>query len=172
MKTILIAAAAAALIAVPATAKLYSFSYIATGGTLQGRFDGTLQADGNTITVNSIADFVTFNGAGGTSLPFLNGGFYGAGVQGTPTVSLDGSIMSLTACDTNKCLQGILFSAPTSFFGPAAFLSSGVLGSAFELYHANKWSISAVPEAASWTLLIAGFGLVGGALRRRATVAA
>jgi len=30
----------------------------------------------------------------------------------------------------------------------------------------------AVPEPAAWTLMIAGFGLVGGALRRRATTVA
>jgi len=28
-------------------------------------------------------------------------------------------------------------------------------------------SVTGVPEAASWALMIAGFGLVGGALRRR-----
>lgn len=37
----------------------------------------------------------------------------------------------------------------------------------------DQFSIgSAVPEPASWTMLIAGFGLVGGAMRRRATAVA
>jgi hypothetical protein len=44
------------------------------------------------------------------------------------------------------------------------------MGEALGTYVAtNAFGLTAVPEPASWTMLIAGFGLVGGTARRRRT---
>ena len=51
--------------------------------------------------------------------------------------------------------------------GPIAVVGYGeqAMQAAFD---ANSWSIAAaVPEPASWAMMIAGFGLTGAALRRR-----
>jgi hypothetical protein len=57
------------------------------------------------------------------------------------------------------------------FFAFAQQSSPGELGLAGNFYNVGSASISlvtgAVPEPASWAMLIAGFGLVGGTMRRR-----
>ncbi len=67
----------------------------------------------------------------------------------------------------------------TAISARAALLSGLNSGQAyFNLHNANfpageiRGQIAAVPEPASWALMIAGFGLVGSAMRRRVTVAA
>jgi hypothetical protein len=56
---------------------------------------------------------------------------------------------------------------PSEHIGAVRFSSSGV---AFEFDDVAA-GIGAVPEPASWALMIGGFGLVGGAMRRRQRVA-
>ncbi|MGL4541630.1 MAG: PEPxxWA-CTERM sorting domain-containing protein, partial [Polymorphobacter sp.] len=60
--------------------------------------------------------------------------------------------------------------------GFPSYNSGGAFGGAFEAYSQRDWSLSAaVPEPASWALMITGFGLVGSAQRlaaRRRRVAA
>jgi hypothetical protein len=54
--------------------------------------------------------------------------------------------------------------------GIAAYNAAGNTGSAFTI--GGALVANAVPEPASWALMITGFGLTGGALRRRAVVTA
>ena len=71
-------------------------------------------------------------------------------------------------------IGGVYQTLGANFSGPA--WNSGTL----ELFYWDTFSldnsgeiafnIAAVPEPASWALMIAGFGLVGGAMRRRAKV--
>ena len=61
-----------------------------------------------------------------------------------------------------------LDSTQLSYTKPDHFIGHGFDLEGYE----NDFSISLVPEPASWTLLIAGFGLVGSAMRRRAVTAA
>lgn len=53
--------------------------------------------------------------------------------------------------------------------GVAAFNAAGASGSYFTL--GGVVTDNAIPEPASWALMIAGFGLVGGAMRRRVALA-
>lgn len=64
--------------------------------------------------------------------------------------------------------------------GFLGFIGSGVTSATItgtdffavgDFYVAKPVSVDAVPEPASWALMIGGFGLVGGALRRRKAVA-
>ncbi|MGI4879168.1 MAG: PEPxxWA-CTERM sorting domain-containing protein [Janthinobacterium lividum] len=59
--------------------------------------------------------------------------------------------------------------AGTSYFAVATSFADGVSG-AYSLEISGPGSVSiagAVPEPASWALMIAGFGMVGGVMRRR-----
>ncbi len=57
----------------------------------------------------------------------------------------------------------------TSFFAPGSFASFGTYTS---LDGNTTLTISQVPEAATWLMLIIGFGLIGAKMRRRRTVVA
>lgn len=55
----------------------------------------------------------------------------------------------------------------------SAFVNDNAVGSSYTNYaFIDDGLTGAVPEPASWALLIVGFGLTGAAMRRRATVAA
>jgi len=103
MKKTLIAASFGLAFFLPqAEAALFDFSYAAPGlGTYAGTVDGTLQSDHNTVVVNSVLDFVTFDGSAEPALPFVWSydkmlGF-GTGSQ-LPTLTLDGSYLDFLAC--------------------------------------------------------------------------
>lgn len=50
--------------------------------------------------------------------------------------------------------------------------AGGTLDNWTDLGNQHAFFLTAVPEAATWAMMIAGFGFVGGALRRRAPLAA
>jgi hypothetical protein len=58
-------------------------------------------------------------------------------------------------------------SGPTSAFNWVQVLSSG---KEYLSVGSITYTVAAVPEPASWAMMIAGFGLIGGALRRRPEV--
>lgn len=73
----------------------------------------------------------------------------------------------------NSTLYHTLFIANDNDFVPSVsgtnkFYVFGFQDSDLPGYRAQN--VAAIPEPASWAMLIAGFGLVGGAMRRRATV--
>jgi hypothetical protein len=152
----------------------YNFSYASAFGTLSGQLTGTLQADNNTIVVDSFVDFVTFNSVPGPSLTFVNSfsGFMSMIVE-PGYVSLDGTAMDLLTCTSAICNDGFLFIVNPVDPTQGTYSAGESFGADGEQFDAANWSIglAGVPEPASWALMVAGFGLSGAALRRRRVIA-
>jgi len=183
MKKYLIAAALGLAFVMPqAEAALFNFSYTTEGGdVLAGQLDGTLQGDNNTVIVNSILDFVTFNGVNGASLASVRSevafsneiDFNNAPPGLLPSVTLNGSVMDLTACEFSPCSDvafGFFFWANTPI---AVFPSSKFAGSfshSLEEYNPDHWHLSpvqAVPVPAAIWLFGSGLAGLFGMRRKR-----
>jgi hypothetical protein len=78
------------------------------------------------------------------------------------------------ACNVKLTLPGTLSSLSTSSFTLSSFVSQGPASRFTALGEVTVSEVSAggVPEPASWAMMIAGFGLVGSAMRRRAAATA
>ena len=129
-------------------------------------------------TPNRIFTNYDKHGFGAVSLAFYIGAgsiFSGASFAGSDSVTIE-SYLSGTLVGTSATF--VTSSTPT-------FLSSGYSGSVDEIrfvggvFHIaddvtfeRLVAFEAVPEPESWALMIAGFGLVGAAMRRRHKVAA
>ncbi len=154
-----------------ANAGTFRFTYASGLGHVTGQLTGTVQPDGNTVTVDRVKDFVA---VGGTALPhfaYVTTGSTIYGVPTTPTASFDGSVLDFVACDDVFCGgQGVGFDPYTIAFEPIFTLYAA----AFDYQQIQEplvpgnWSLTAVPEPASWALMLAGFALAGARLRRRA----
>ena len=171
MQTIRLAMLSLALLGSAAQATTYAFTYAADAGLVKGRLTGTLQADNNTVLVSTVRDFVTVGGVVLPAFPFVTTGSTIYGAPRAPTVTLDGSNLDFLACSVDEFCsgEGIGFDPDVLAFTPvfrifAASISPDLIEEATD---ASRWSISAVPEPATWGLMVAGFGLVGTAARRR-----
>ena len=147
------AALLAATIATPASADLLLFSYV---GTTDGRGPFSFNIDSSPMT-----------------LGFNEGGFVAA--ISNPTGQYD----SLTTVDFYSSLDngGILaYRGPQLFSGPTS--SPSFLSGTFTLSqpsgNVDKFGVltisavnSAVPEPATWAMMLLGFGAMGVAMRRR-----
>lgn len=168
MKKTLIAAALGLACVIPqAEASLFNFSYTLAGGdVIAGQVDGTLQADNNTLVINSVLDFATFNGVDGPSLPFVASvdTFINITPGLSPTLTLDGSFMDFIACTDGSCNDGLSFNAGNSFSllvagGTPVYNSGAAFGNTLEPFNTANWNIQAVPTPAAIWLL--GSGLIG-----------
>lgn len=150
----------------------YSFSYaFDTGDILTGCLEGTLDTDGNIVVVSSIIQ-AYWNGDLGPALPnvySIEGVF--AAVEGTPdplakppTVSLDGTVMDLSA-STGDFFDGFTFVTDPELFGEPAYASGDSFGATFVPYEPARWTLTesslCVPEVSqSFWLLGASMGLL------------
>lgn len=180
LKKTLIAATLGLAFAMPqAHASLFSLTYIdSSGGTLSAVLDGTLLGDNNTVIINSVHDFATWNGTPGPSLPFVGSqdAAYPGIPGGLPTLTLDGSFMDFVAETALSNNDGFIFSAGTAFSavvagGSPVYTSAPFFGGAFEPFQAANYSLTpvaaAVPVPATLPLLaIGGAALI--ARRRKA----
>ena len=165
MKKTLIAATLGLAFFLPqAEAALFDFSYIASNGTVAGVLDGTLQADHNTVVVNSILDFATFDsGSGpvaGPSLPSILSIEEVLGGTGSPLASLDGSVMDFCAASGISCSpDGFAFDGVVQAYGGPGYISGSSFGGDTEAYNPANWHLSAqssVPAPATLPLLAIG----------------
>ncbi len=164
MKKLLALLAMSAATLTHAAPVAYDFEYTLAGGSvLAGTLIGELQGDANTVLVDSIADFVTFNGIAGPSLPVVDSVSNFFGGSGAPAVvSLDGSVIDLIACIDATCSDGFLFEGPGTTLGSPIFFGGASFGPATEGYAPGRWSleaqVTAVPEPSA--LALAGLALL------------
>lgn len=151
------------------------YSYTATTA---GSFFGAGTTANPWLSTNTATDPVIFSNFS----PFVSaigGNFFGSDISG---LFKSGDI-TLTAVDGSGSMsQSILNATTSSFLG---FVSTSNLSSltisAVQPRNAYLWptidnltlargaTAAAVPESATWAMMIAGFGLVGYSLRRRST---
>ncbi len=166
--------------------------FSANGNGLQTSNFGS-QGDGNSLAVFSDADgnFLkgTFSGTttslaldfGNDDPNFTNPGdlatltlFNGASLVSTVTVVLNrDDIMNQTISYSGSAFDNFSF-AYTDAAGSPFTGGGGVNTGLIEIVDNITYGAvgGTIPEPASWAMMIAGFGLVGGALRRRATLVA
>ncbi len=186
--------------AVPAAAVTIDFSAQAAGTIVSTQFAGlTFSLSGGPSTAPApIIGYGFFD----TALSLNNSGVFGLSTDGYPTGSLltvdfaaptsgisftfnnygTGNGSSASFYDAGNVLLGTLAIDVSNGLTPYSFGGTGVSRVVFDnatggggswIFGVGQLTYGAVPETASWAMLIAGFGLVGAAARRRrVTVAA
>jgi hypothetical protein len=174
MRKALLASAIAVVTAIsPVTAAhaAKSFSYVTdTGGAFGNTLPINTNAKGQAVagsfndtftftTTKLLLGSFTFTSTGGvatTSPTYLN--FTTATINGTPipiSVKTGGSLRTRTGDLLDfrlpAGLQTLILSGDAGKFGS----------------YSGSFSLVAVPEASTWAMMIAGFGMIGGAMRRK-----
>jgi hypothetical protein len=150
----------------------FSYTFADTQNVLSGAMDGTLQSDGNTFDVTSIAA-LDLNGTAvtipsaviGADLAFL-------GTNTLAAVSLDGSYMNLYAATSADAFVFAAGDLTADYFGSdlvAATTGYGSTGNLTTDYVQANWSASlvGVPEPATLALLLAPLGMLAWARTKR-----
>lgn len=160
----------------PITRTAGSYSYNASAST--SSFFGAGTSTNPWLSTNTATDSVTFNGFG-SNVRGIGGLFFGSDIQG---LFKSGSV-TLTAVDATGTSTETITGATTSSF--RGFVSTGgltsltvtaVQGATFlwptvdNLTLAQAPAVAAVPEPATWAMMIVGFGMMGFAMRRRGNV--
>jgi PEP-CTERM motif len=162
------ALAISTLVAASAQAAVFDFSYtFGDGSVATGVGEGTVQADGNTIDLFTVASF-TVDGQSIDPAVAVSSG------HSSPAIAtFDGSFMDLLITDSTitfglnlRSTQNLATIAPPPVGPPV-----------HEIYDPAHWSITetAVPEPATWAMMglgFAGIGALAYRARRKATVAA
>lgn len=151
--------------------------------------------NGNTITFSTVdpssfaynPDGVSTTGTtqvGSFGEPFYNppqptsyftnrGGSFGPGPGGEFPQFLSYSSPATVAYSISESLVGFRFDAGNGYqYGYADIAGSTFHGVRFETTPGANVAFAAVPEPAAWAFMLVGFGVVGGAARRRRMVAA
>lgn len=163
----------AALVATaPAAAKVYDFTFTTVDSTATGHGQFTT-VGAATATVTAITGSLTDTAVGSGTFTVTGLSTYAAAdnvlYAAVPYVDLGGISFTTTGTTYNFGLGG---SGPYGLIlNRAQFNPSGYAGSAPNSVNATL-NVTAVPEPAAWSLMIAGFALVGFASRRRSAIVA
>lgn len=151
----------------------YTFAGPAKSGTLSFELAGYKTLDG----VNCCTDTLTvlLNGTTLLSAAYnLGGGGTNTVFSGSPTVTFysSGSPTNYNGTAAGGLIDITLGAAFHAGSNTLTFSYTGAdQGLGDEAFGINSVSATAVPEAATWALMVTGFGLVGVAARRRRPVA-
>jgi hypothetical protein len=174
-KLALVMAGVAAIAALPANAAQFNFSFDTTSTLFGGPFqtargifttsETTVQRFGQTAlaitgisgTINGVAISGLFDAPGSPTYYYFTSG---------PTF-LDGSGVSFNA----GAAQGIAFFHQDNVAADIYRINGNGTISAFGTASSGPvTTVSAVPETATWTMMLAGFGMIGFAVRLRQSV--
>jgi hypothetical protein len=89
---------------------------------------------------------------------------------GSQFVNLSGNKNYQLDAGLNEIIETITLSNLTGYTGNGQETVGGQPGSFAQVKQLSFEGVSAIPEPATWTMMIAGFGLAGAALRRRRTL--
>jgi hypothetical protein len=160
------ACAVALLAATAANAATYAFSYhFLNGESVSGSFDGT--ATGNLVSNVSNVAFSINGSAIGGAINADDSSFSGAAV-----FSFNGLANNFLLYDST--FQHVLLSAAfgdnvTNVINYATPLVAYAEGPGVDVvpYSAARWNLAAVPEPATYAMLLGGLALLGATTRRR-----
>lgn len=147
-------------------AGLYTVSFTASTYGAFSRFPGIVSGC-NGVGMQCTAGYENSLGIVAGFAHFLLGDRDADGGKRTPasTGYYSNGAVALAEASKTTYTFGLEASSTVRFFIPDAYAGDNVGGVSFSL----SPQASAVPEPASWTLMIGGFGLVGGIARRRRT---
>jgi hypothetical protein len=149
-------------------------------GSTPGDFFGAGTSANPWLSTNIATDTITFNTFTGGSNG-VGGNFFGSTIAGTfqagniTIVATDSSgsvTQTIVGATTSSFLGFVSDSAVTSLTVTSVQPQTGFLWPTVDnLVFAKRAGVvqGAVPESSTWLMMLAGFGLVGGAMRRRST---
>lgn len=145
-------------------------SYTAVLGS--GSFDGFFSFASNTFPTTDGTSFQSFSlnlrdASGAVLLSLTSGVGTAGGYLGTSYVSIYGGTRIYFYDALQDYLQLVV---PTGFGGTGAVLTNGYSYAQIAPQNqatVNAGFVTAVPEPATWAMMVAGFGTLGAALRRR-----
>ncbi|MEM7504840.1 MAG: PEP-CTERM sorting domain-containing protein [Pseudomonadota bacterium] len=177
-----VAAALALVLSAPANASLFNASYTTeTGGMVTFMFDGTVEADMDTVIVNSLLMPPTFNGvapAAGAVSGFLsftdanNGAAVGDPVVFPAVVSFSGTSMDFVYYNDSPNDAFVLADAFVTGLGFGGYVGGPSWGNGgFEIFNFGNWSLTPKAVPTPNTVLLLGLGMIGvSVLRKRQTI--
>jgi hypothetical protein len=134
-------------------------AYLGFGSDATGTSSFVLAPNSNQLLFQDNAGY-NFSPLASSSFSFVNGGWYLAKLSfGASTVG------SVYAADGTTLLASL--TAPTTVRANNGGLAFRNFGSNMDTLSVASAAVGAVPEPGTWAMMILGFGMVGGAMRRR-----
>lgn len=154
-------------------------AYGYTGSVTTTSFFGAGTTANPWLSTNTATDTITFNTFTGGSQA-VGGNFFGSDVSGLfqlgdiVLVATDssGAVTSTIVGATTSSFRGFVSTtAVTSLTVTSVQPTTGFLWPTVDnlVFARRAGVVAAVPESSTWLMMLAGFGLVGGAMRRRST---
>ena len=162
--SLLFAATAGILSASPASAAQYIFNFSGTG-FLGGPLNGT-----GTLTTNNASFVNPLNGYTAQTITGITGTYNGSAITGLANVTGSNNIFYLTGpffVDGNGLGFSTAAGAAVNLFvtnGTSYRVNAGGLNTGLVTASASVVA-AAVPEPASWAMMLLGFGAIGSSLR-------
>jgi hypothetical protein len=162
-----------------ANAAVFNLNYrLADGQTIAAQLEGELLSDGDTVAINSVIGFPSYNGASistGLADVFSASYVFSEGAADPQAfLTLNGSGQADLWMSNGFAGDSTAFIVvPGQGFDPTPAVNTrGAFGQTAEYFVSANYSLTAantgaVPEPASWALMIGGFGLIGASARRR-----